>query len=353
MARPSRGGPAKGRRPTAFWRRHTVGLLICAAILVAGLAGLPYWLHARHFERTTDAYIDARPVSVIAEVSGAITDVPVTDNQLVHAGDELIRIDQRNYTAAFAQAEAQIDAAQAALEGAAAQIDVQRFQVGSSAQQVAQAAAALTFSQDQDIRAQQLVATGSGTAQTAQQAASDLKQKEAALSASVASRQAANEQGEAFQARRREDAAQIEQGVAQKLMASADLTRTVIHATVDGRVTRLVAAQGMIASAGEVLLILVPRDVWVTAYFEETQLRALRVGQPVDVTVEAYGRTFAGRIDSIQAGSGTAYSLLPAEDATENYVKVVQRIPVKITFDQRPDVEIGPGMQVVARVRVR
>ncbi len=100
-------------------------------------------------------------------------------------------------------------------------------------------------------------------------------------------------------------------------------------------------------------MVLVPLDVWVTANFKETQLADMRVGQPVDIEIDALGRSFPGHIDSLQAGSGTAFSLLPAENATGNYVKVVQRVPVKITFDKRPDVELGPGMSVVPSVTVR
>ena len=100
-------------------------------------------------------------------------------------------------------------------------------------------------------------------------------------------------------------------------------------------------------------MVLVPLEVWVTANFKETQLTDMRVGQPVDIEIDAYGRTYRGKVDSIQAGSGTAFSLLPAQNATGNYVKVVQRIPVKLVFEQRPDVELGPGMSVVPTVTVR
>jgi membrane fusion protein, multidrug efflux system len=115
----------------------------------------------------------------------------------------------------------------------------------------------------------------------------------------------------------------------------------------------LTAAVGALAAPGQSIMIVVPLDVWVTANFKESQLANMQVGQPVDIRVDAFNRTFPGRVNSVQAGSGTAFSLLPAENATGNYVKVVQRVPVKITFDQRPDVELGPGMSVVPVVTVR
>ncbi len=136
--------------------------------------------------------------------------------------------------------------------------------------------------------------------------------------------------------------------------ADANLGRTELRATVDGRVAKLTAAVGALAAPGQAIMVVVPLDVWVTANFKESQLADMRVGQPVDISIDAYGgRVFTGHVDSVQAGSGTAFSLLPAENATGNFVKVVQRVPVKITFDQRPDVQLGPGMSVVPRVTVR
>ena len=165
--------------------------------------------------------------------------------------------------------------------------------------------------------------------------------------------EAAEKQINVLKAQRRNAEAQIEQAKAQKETADANLSRTQIHATSDGRVARLTGAPGFIATSGEVLMIIVPLDVWVTANFKETQLADMRVGQHVDIEIDSFGRTYPGKVDSIQAGSGTAFSLLPAQNATGNYVKVVQRIPVKIVFDQRPDVELGPGMSVVPTVSVR
>ncbi len=130
-------------------------------------------------------------------------------------------------------------------------------------------------------------------------------------------------------------------------------TRTQLHATIDGRVTRLTAAVGQLATQAQAVMMIVPLDVWVTANFKETQLADIRVGQPVDITIDAFGRSFPGHVDSVQFGSGTAFSRWPAENATGNYVKIVPRIPVKITFDQRPEEQLGPGMSVVPTVTIR
>jgi membrane fusion protein (multidrug efflux system) len=147
---------------------------------------------------------------------------------------------------------------------------------------------------------------------------------------------------------------QLEQARAAQEQADANLARTVIVAPTAGRVTKLSAAKGAYAQVGQSLMMFVPRDVWVTANFKESQLADMRPGQAVDIRVDAYpDRVFHGRVDSIQAGSGAAFSLLPPENATGNYVKVVQRVPVKIVFDKPPDVYLGPGMSVVPDVKVR
>ena len=338
----------------SLWKRHPIAIIVGIIVLIALIVlGILYYLHARHFESTDDAFIDGRPVSVSAEVTANITEVPVTDNQIVKAGDLLVRLDQRNYTAAVDQAQAQIDQAQASYEDYEAQISSQKSLVRQAEKQTAEAQANLEFSQNENQRYQDLAKTGFGTVQRAQQAASDLLAKQAAVAAAVANQASVQKQISAIQAQQRNAEAQIEQAKAQKETADANLSRTLIHATVDGRVTRLTGAAGFVAASGQVLMVIVPLDVWVTANFKETQLADMRIGQPVDIEIDAYGRTYPGKINSIQSGSGTAFSLLPAQNATGNYVKVVQRIPVKITFDDRPDVQLGPGMSVVPTVRVR
>ena len=347
-----KGGENTDKRP--FWRRRPILTILGIVVLIAAIVAAVLWyLHARHFEGTDDAFIDSRPVSVSAEVTGNITDVPVTDNQIVHPGDLLVRIDARNYQASVDQAQAQIEQAQAQYANADAQVQAQKSQVDQTERQTAEALAALQFSKDENNRYQQLAQSGYGTVQRAQQAASDLLQKQASYDAAQSSQSAAEKQITVLKAQRKGNESQIDSAKAQKETADANLTRTEIHATVESRVTRLTGAPGLVATAGQALMVLVPLDMWVTANFKETQLTDMRPGQPVDIEIDAYGRTYPGKVDSIQAGSGTAFSLLPAQNATGNYVKVVQRIPVKLVFDQRPDVELGPGMSVVPRVTVR
>ena len=340
-----------GRR---FIKKHPLGVAIGVIVFIAAvIAGILYWLHARNYESTDDAFIDGRPVSISPEVTGNLIEVPVTDNQVVKAGDVLARIDDRDYRASLANAAAQIEQAEAMISNQNAQIGAQQSQIEQTKRQVTEAQAALSFAQDENKRYQDLVQTGAGTVQRAQQAASDLRQRQAQLDAAEATRDAAEKQISVLRAQVANGVGQREQAKAQKAQAEANLSRTILHATIDGRITRLTGAVGQVATSQSSLMILVPLGVWVTANFKETQLELMRVGQTVTVKVDAYGRTFDGRIDSIQAGSGTAFSLLPAENATGNYVKVVQRVPVKITFNERPDVLLGPGMSVVPIVKVR
>ena len=328
-------------------------LLVISGIIVAALlAG--WWLHARNYESTDDAFIDSRTVQISAQVAAAIVDVPVTDNQLADAGAELVRLDDRDYVAQRDQAQAQVKQAQASVDNLTAQIEAQQAKVDQAHKQVVQALAALTFARQQADRYRQLANKGSGTVEQAQQYESSLQQSDAGLAAAQANATAVEKQIGVLQAQRELAFGQLAQARATLEQAQANLSRTIITAPVAGRVTKLTAAKGGYAAVGQALMMFVPREVWVTANFKETQLDFMRPGQPVDIAIDAYpGRRFAGHVDSVQSGSGTAFSLLPAENATGNYVKIVQRVPVKITFDKIPDVLLGPGMSVVPTVKVR
>jgi len=335
-------------------RRHKLAATLVALLLIAGLVGaLVWWLQARHYETTDDAFIDAHPVAVSSQVAGALVSVPVTDNQLVQPGAVLARIDDRDYRAAVDQADAQVATAQASIANSDAQIEQQQARIEETAKQAAQAEAALAFSKQENTRYQDLVTKGAGTVQQAQQAASDLRQKQAAFDAAQAAHGEAEKQVNVLHAQRRSSEGQLKQAQAQLEQANANFSRTTLTASVAGRVTRLTAATGAYAVPGQTLMMLVPLEVWVTANYKETQLALMRPGQKTRIEVDAYGHSFPGHVDSIQAGSGTAFSLLPAENATGNYVKVVQRIPVKIVFDKLPGLELGPGMSVVPSVKVR
>ena len=320
-------------------RRRPV-LAVAALIIIAIVAGVTWWINISGYESTDDAFIDARTVSVSSQVNAAIVDVPVTDNQMVEAGAVLVRLDDRDYKAQYDQGTANV-------ANIDAQIIAQKARIEQAEKQAAESQANLTFAQQQEQRYTELVSKGAVTVEQAQQYAAGLRQAQANYSAAQANAIATEKQLPVLQAQRKQVEAQLEQ-------AAVNLSRTTITAPVAGRVTRLTAAKGNYAAVGQALMMFVPREMWITANFKETQLRTLRPGDPVDITIDAYpGRRFKGRVDSIQAGSGTAFSLLPAENATGNYVKIVQRVPVKIVFDRPPDVLLGPGMSVVPTVKTR
>ncbi|MBW8909087.1 MAG: HlyD family secretion protein [Mesorhizobium sp.] len=323
-------------------------------LLAAIAGGVVWWLDARQYESTDDAFIDARTVTVGAEISGRITDVAVTDNQPVEAGAVLLRIDDSDYQASLKQAEAGVAVAQAGIANVQAQTEAQNAKIDAAQKQVAQAQAALEFARTEDQRNRELLAKGTATQQQADQAASTLRQDQAALDTASANVEAAKSQLTVLAAQTKSARAQLQQAQATDDQAKTTLTRTTLVAPVAGHATSISAAKGTYAQPGQVLMMFVPKDVWVSANFKETQLDLMRPGQPVDITIDAYPeKTFHGHIDSVQAGSGTAFSLLPAENATGNFVKVVQRVPVKIVFDPPPDVYLGPGMSVVPTVKVR
>ncbi|SKA21513.1 HlyD family secretion protein [Consotaella salsifontis] len=341
----------------SFLRRHPFWVALAVLVIAAAaVGGYFYWLiDIEPYESTDDAFVDSRQFAVSPKVSGYVTEVAVTDNQHVNAGDLLFRIDQRDYQIALQQAEAQEDAAKAAIASADAQIEAQEAQVEAARSQVAQAQASLNFAEEQAKRAQELVKSGAGTVETAQQQASNLQQAQADLVHAKAAVTAAEKQVRAQAAQKGTAIADEKKAAAQLAAANLDLEHTTIEAAQPGRVVRLSGAKGAFAQAGQSLAMFVPDEVWITANFKETQITDMRPGQPADISIDAYpDQEVKGHVASIQPGSGTAFSLLPAENATGNYVKVVQRIPVKITVDKWPeDVAIGPGMSVVPTVTVR
>ncbi|WP_292424618.1 HlyD family secretion protein [Mesorhizobium sp.] len=347
---------SRGRRSlSGSIRRHPVTAgTVLLVVLLAAAGAVTWWLNASNYEWTDDAFIDARTVTVGAEIAGRITEVAVTDNQPVEAGAVLLRIDDSDYQASLKQAEASVAAAQAEITNVVAQTEAQNAKIDAAQKQVAQAQAALEFAKSEDQRNRELLARGTATQQQAQQAASTLRQDQAALDTATANAEAAKSQLAVLQAQGKSADAKLRQARASEDQARTTLTRTTIVAPVAGRATNITVAKGTYAQPGQVLMMFVPKDVWVKANFKETQLDLMRPGQPVDIAIDAYPeKTFHGHVDSVQAGSGTAFSLLPAENATGNFVKVVQRVPVKIVFDQPPDAYLGPGMSVVPTVKVR
>ena len=376
---------------------------IAAGILVLAACCLLYWLHARQYEETDDAFVDGEIVQVSAKVSGLIQSVEVQDNQDVAAGTVLVRIDPRDLQAALDKAKATLEAAQAKWEVARTHVELIRANTAAALVQaqggVEQAGAAIHSSQSrlassradvtvaeaettrrqadlkryqsldpratsqQQLDAAQAEADASSAnltaarmrAAAAESAVTEAQAMEAQTQGTLAVAKTGPQQVALAAAQARKAQADVDEAKAAVEAAELDLSYTTIVAPVAGRVTRRTARQGQYLQTGQIVLALVEPGIWVTANFKETQLTHMRAGQDVEIAVDSYpGRTFHGKIDSIQAGSGARFSLLPPENATGNYVKVVQRVPVKIALD--PDVTqawlLVPGMSVVPSVHV-
>ncbi|NKJ08814.1 HlyD family secretion protein [Rhizobium sp. SG741] len=349
--------PAPETKRPSFIRRHPFwvlcGIVVLAASIVASWFAWRVYFYP--YESTDDAFVDARSFSVAAKVSGYVADVPVTDNQHMQAGDVILKIDPRDYQIALDQANGQIEVANASVQSTSAQIDAADAAIDVARAQQNSATAALQYAQQEANRQQQLVKSGSGSVQSVQQATATLQQDQASLAQMQANVTSALKNKAVSEAQKSSALASLKQAQSQAEEAQQNLSYTTITAAQPGRVVRLTGAKGQYVEAGQAISMFVPDEIWITANFKETQLTDMRPGQPVDVTLDAYpDHTLHGKVASVQPGSGTAFSLLPAENATGNYVKVTQRVPVKIIVDTWPaDVAIGPGMSVVPTVTVR
>lgn len=360
---PDNGAPADSQAEDqdepkqSIFKRHPFWIaFIVLAVIALAVASYFVWLVFFHpYETTDDAFVYARSFSVAAKVSGYLADIPATDNEHLAAGAVIARIEPRDYQIALDQADAQVESAKASITNAQAQIDVAGASVDEARAQQSSSEAALQFARDEAVRQQQLVKGGAGSLQTSQQADSNLRQAQATYAQSGASVTSAMKNQNAAAAQKTSAEASLKQAQAQRETAAQNLSYTTITAAQPGRLVKLSGARGQFIQEGQAIAMFVPDDIWITANFKETQLADMRPGQPVDLVIDAYpDHQLHGKVVSVQPGSGTAFSLLPAENATGNYVKVTQRVPVKIAVDEWPkDVAIGPGMSVVPTVTVR
>jgi len=351
---PKDGKPPEKPRKGFLRRRPLMAGAGLIALLAAGAATYVYWDNSSHFESTDDAFIAARQFAIAPKVPGYVTAVPVTDNQHVNKGDVIARIDQRDYLTALAQAQAQVSGAEAGIHNIDTQIATQDAQIAANQAQVAQAQANMELARVTWGRDQPLVKQGWATAQQGTTDVQTLKAQQSAVDSAQAALKVAQRQIDTLRAQRTSQEATLAQAQAQLDQAKLNLSYTTVTADQPGRVVNLGGAVGQYAQAGTNLTMLVPDEIWVVANYKETQLDRMRPGQPVDLEIDAYPeRAFHGHVDSVQPGSGPAFSLLPPENATGNYVKIVQRVPVKLILDNPPtDVSLGPGMSVLPSVRV-
>ena len=343
------------KRPI-FW----IILVVAVAILVIG--GTLYYLHARQYQSTDDAFVDAHIVRISAQNAGQLVQVADLDNRHVDAGRLLAVIQPSGPQAQLAEANANVAQAQAQVQQALAQVT---SAVASRAQAEAQARVPIAnaVKAEQDLaRYRQLVRLDPNAVAGQQLDQARANARTSAADAAAARKQIDTADAQISVAQRQVKAAKAVVDARKAAVQQAQVTLGDLRLTapVSGQVVNRQVNVGSYVSPGAQLMAIVPDDMWVTANFKETQLALMRIGQPVDISVDAYpGVKFRGHVDSVQRGAGQAFALLPPQNATGNYVKVVQRVPVRIVFDRGGDAPdplrypIGPGMSVVPTVKVR
>ena len=327
-----------GLRPS--WqaiRRLALALALALGVAAAADFGYGYLTAGRYLETTDDAYVKADSTIIAPKVSGYIADVLAADNEPVKAGQLLARIDDRDFKTALDQASADVAASEAAVRNLDAQIELQQPMIQQQAAEVDAAEANLKFAQQERARYDDLMKSGSGTVQHAQQTDAALREKLAQVQHGQSGLLAAKKKVEVLATDRAKAVAQFDHARAVEHQAALNLSYTRITAPVDGTVGARSLRVGQFVQAGTLLMAVVPLDaVYLVANFKETQLTYVRSGQPVEIRIDSFHATkLKGHVDSLSPASGLEFSLLPPDNATGNFTKIVQRVPVKIVFDDR------------------
>jgi membrane fusion protein, multidrug efflux system len=332
-------------------KKKIVGLLLCLGAVAVVAAG---WAWASYGPTSTDnAYIRGDVTSLAPKVGGYVTALEVEDNQAVLAGDVLFRIDDRDYRARLAQAAANVDAAQARLANVDADTQLQHALIRQAEAQHRSAVAELNLATRASDRRRELIRTNAVSQAQLDESDAARSRAEAGLLAASATVEAQQHRIAVLATQREAAVAAVAQAQAARDLAQIDLDNTVVRAPVNGVIGNRQVRIGRLVAPGSSLLDIVPvNDVWVVANFKETQIEHIRPGQRVRITVDSYpNEAFEGVVDSFAPGSGSAFSLLPTDNATGNFVRVVQRVPVKIRFASNPlPGRIVPGLS--ARVDI-
>jgi membrane fusion protein, multidrug efflux system len=337
-------------------KRAALGLALALGIAAATDFGYDYLTIGRYLESTDDAYVKADSTIIAPKVSGYIAQVLVGDNEKVKAGQVLARIDDRDFKAALDQARADVAAGEASVRNLDAQLTLQESIIAQGVADVAGAEANLKFAQEERARYDDLMKSGSGTIQRAQQTDAALRASDAQLQHAKSGLLAAQRKVDVLTTERAKAVAQLERARAVEEQASLNLSYTEITAPVDGTVGARSLRVGQLVQAGTQLMAVVPLDaVYVVANFKETQLTHVRAGQSVELRIDSFrDQKLRGHVDSLSPASGLEFALLPPDNATGNFTKIVQRVPVKIVLDD--DSLTGllrPGMSAVPTVNTK
>ena len=340
-------------------KRTALALVLALGVAGAADFGYGYFTTGRYLESTDDAYVKADSTIISPKVSGYIAEVLVGDNQPVKTGQLLARIDDRDFRTALNQARADVASSEAAVRNLDAQIALQQPVIEQGTADVAGAEANLQFAQEERSRYDDLMKSGSGTIQRAQQTDAALREKIAQLQHGKSGLLAAQRKVDVLTTDRAKAVAQLDRARAVEAQAALNLSYTEISAPVDGTIGARSLRVGQFVQAGTQLMAVVPLDaVYVVANFKETQLTHVRNGQPVEIRIDSFhGTRLKGHVDSLSPASGLEFALLPPDNATGNFTKIVQRVPVKIVLDDhslsgllRPGMSAEPTVDTKATV---
>jgi membrane fusion protein (multidrug efflux system) len=350
----SNAAAPSGRRSNARRFLLPIGLLL----LVVGVLALAYWwLVGRFMQSTDDAYLQADSVTVAPKVSGYVTDVYVGDNVAVKPGDPLVRLDSRQYQAALDQAQATIDAREADIQRAQAGILQQRAAIEQAKAQLLVAQVANRHAEDEVRRYGPLASTGAESGDQLSVLTSNRDQARATLAADTAAVDQAQARMSDLNAQIAQAHAQLEAAHASARQSQLDLQDTLVRSSLAGRVGDRTVRVGQYAQPGTRMMTIVPvQNVYLTANFKETQVGRMRAGQHASVHVDALPDTdLHGVVDSFAPGTGSEFALLPPENATGNFTKIVQRVPVRIRLDTDEQTRklLVPGLSVTVDVDTR
>lgn len=350
-----------GSAPASPAKKRRARLIILVLLAVAIIGGVVWFLRYQSYgkfqQSTTDAYVQADSVTVAPKISGYVDQVFVAENQSVKAGDPLVRIDARDYDAQARQSEAQIAVAQANARGVEAQIAEQQAAIARARADLAAAQTDAAFARSEVARYAPLAESGAETRERVSTLRNQAQQADARVAAARAALTAAERRVGTLRAQVAQALAQGEGARAQLAAAQTNVGATLIRASIAGRIGDKSVRVGQYVQGGTRLMSVVPTtDLYIEANFKETQLGLMRVGQPVSIEVDALpGVEIPGRVASIAPGTGAQFSVLPPQNATGNFTKIVQRIPVRIALNPGPATRalLVPGMSVEVSVDTR
>ncbi|HEY6454859.1 MAG TPA: HlyD family secretion protein [Steroidobacteraceae bacterium] len=340
-------------------RRIRIGLFtVLGVIALVGIGyGVRWMVYGRFIETTDDAYLRADTVTVAPRVNGYIDQIYVVDNQVVKAGDPLVRIDLRNYKALLNQQDAAVDARNADIQAAQSQITQQQAAVESARAQLVGAEANARYAREESDRYKGLRDEGVETDERYAEALNQRNQTAAAVLGAEANVKVAERQLVTIRSQMNQVRAQLEGAQAASHTAQLNLDDTIIRASIDGRIGDKTVQLGQFVQPGTRLMSVVPvQDIYLVANYKETQVRRMTVGQKATVKVDALGDAgIPGTVQSFAPGTGAQFALLPPENATGNFIKIVQRVPVRIKLQPPKDVaaRLVPGLSVSVEIDTR